>query len=294
MMTINQQRMIKVKNLSDTFTLTNDYEIPILGYGTWQVTNPEECVEGVINAVKSGYRHIDTAQMYGNEEYVGEGIRQSGVPREELFVTTKINNTSHGYDAVRKSTEESLEKLGLDYLDLVLIHWPVVKSANGDWQKDDIDTWRALEDLYEEGKLKAIGISNFAVKHLENIVANCSVVPMVNQIKLFPGVLQEDTVELSRKHNMVIEAYSPLAPIKELSEDEKVQAMCEKYDKTVAQLLLRFSLQHEFLPLTKSVHEDRIKENADIFDFEITAEDMSYLDNLSFENFSKPDDDKAR
>lgn len=286
--------MIKVKKLSDTFTLTNGYEIPVLGYGTWQVTNPEECVEGVINAVKSGYRHIDTAQMYGNEEYVGEGIRQSGIPREELFITTKINNINHGYDAVRKSTDESLEKLGLEYLDLVLIHWPVVKSANGDWQQDDIDTWRALEDLYEEGKLKAIGISNFAVKHLENIVDNCRIIPMVNQIKLFPGVLQEDTVALSRKHNMVIEAYSPLAPIKELSEDEKVQAMCEKYGKSVAQLLLRFSLQHEFLPLTKSVHEDRIKENADIFDFEISAEDMSYLDSLSFENFSKPEDDKAR
>lgn len=280
--------------ITDTFTLSNDVEIPVLGYGTWQNIDPAECVEGVKNAIKAGYRHIDTAEMYNNEELVSEGIKQSGIPREELFITSKLRNTGHGYETARKEIETSLEKLDLDYLDLFLIHWPVVKGHGKDWQQDNIDTWRALEDLYEEGKLKAIGVSNFAVKHLENILANCKVAPMVNQIRLHPGVLQEETVALSRQNDIIVEAWSPLAPIKQMAEDEKIQEMAAKYNKTIAQLLLRFSLQHGFLPLTKSVHEDRIIENAAIFDFEISSEDMDYLNSLAFDEFETPDDDKER
>ncbi|WP_423189818.1 aldo/keto reductase [Alkalibacterium sp. f15] len=283
-----------MESLNDTYTLSNGVEIPVLGYGTWQVTDPNEVVEGIIAAVKAGYRHIDTAQMYGNEEYVGKGIKECGVPREELFVTSKLNNTNHGYDAARKTIEESLERLDLDYLDLFLIHWPVVKDNGGDWKQDNIDTWRALEDLYDEGKLKAIGLSNFAVPHLNNIVGNCRIMPMVNQIRLHPGITQEDTVELSRKHNMIVEAWSPLSPMENLEGNTKVQAMCAENGKSIAQVLLRWSLQHGFVTLTKSVHEKRIMENADIFDFELSSKDMDYLDSIKFDDLSKPDDFEER
>lgn len=289
-----KQGEINMVSLQDTYTLSNGVKIPILGYGTWQVTDPQEAVDGVVNAVKEGYRHIDTAQMYGNEEYVGKGIKECGVPREELFVTSKLNNNNHGYDRAKKTIEESLKRLDLDYLDLFLIHWPVVKDNGGDWKQDNIDTWRALEDLYDEGKLKAIGLSNFAVPHLENIEENCRIKPMVNQIRLHPGVLQEDTVELSRKQNMVIEAWSPLSPMKYMEENTKVQAMCSEYGKSIAQILLRWSLQHGFVTLTKSVHEERIRQNADIFDFELSQGDMEYLDSLKFDELSKPDDFQER
>ncbi|OJF92414.1 aldo/keto reductase [Alkalibacterium sp. 20] len=283
-----------MESLNDTYTLSNGVEIPVLGYGTWQVTDPNEVVEGIIAAVKAGYRHIDTAQMYGNEEYVGKGIKECGVPREELFVTSKLNNKNHGYDKARKTVQESLDRLDLDYLDLFLIHWPVVKGNGGDWKQDNIDTWRALEELYDEGKLKAIGISNFAVPHLNNIVENCRIMPMVNQIRLHPGVTQEDTVALSHKHNMVVEAWSPLSPMENMEENTKVQAMCAEHGKSIAQVLLRWSLQHGFVTLTKSVHEKRIIENADIFDFELSIGDMDYLDSIKFDDLSKPDDFEDR
>jgi len=283
-----------MQSIKDTYSLTNGVEIPVLGYGTWQVTDPSEAIDGIKAAVKAGYRHIDTAQMYKNEEYVGEGIKQCGVPREELFVTSKLNNTNHGYDTTRKTVEESLKRLDLDYLDLFLIHWPVVKDNGGDWKQDNIDTWRALEDLYDEGKLKAIGLSNFAVPHLDNIVENCRIMPMVNQIRLHPGVTQEDTVELSRKHDIIIEAWSPLSPMKQMTEDKKVLEMVDKYGKSVPQLLLRWSLQHGFVTLTKSVHEERIQSNADIFDFEISKDDMLYIDSLKFDDLSKPEDFEER
>lgn len=279
-----------MNSLTDTYTLHNGVEIPVLGYGTWQVTDPSEAVEGVKAAVKAGYRHIDTAQMYKNEESVGIGIKECGVPREELFVTSKLNNSNHGYEATRREVEISLKKLDMDYLDLFLIHWPVVKNTGGDWKKDNIDTWRALEELYDEGKLKAIGISNFAVPHITNLMENSRIKPMVNQIRLHPGVRQEDTVELSKKHDIVVEAWSPLSPMKHLNDNEKVQSMTQTYGKSTAQLLLRWSLQNGFVPLTKSVHEERIQKNAEIFDFELSEDDMSYLNSLSFEDLSKPED----
>lgn len=277
-------------SLEDTVTLTNGVKIPIFGYGTWQVTDPQEAVDGVVSAVKAGYRHIDTAQMYGNEEYVGQGIKKCGVPREELFVTSKLNNNFHGYEEARRTILESLDKLGLEYLDLFLIHWPVVKNKDGDWKQDNIETWKAFEDLYDEGKLKAIGVSNFAVPHLTNILENCRIKPMVNQIRLHPGVLQQDTVDLNRQNDIVIEGWSPLSPMKYMQDNQKINEMCDTYGKSIAQILLRWSIQHDFVTLTKSVHEERIQSNADIFDFEISEEDMAYLDGLTFDELDKPDD----
>lgn len=264
-------------------TLTNGIEIPVLGYGTWQNTDPQECVEGVRDALKIGYRHIDTAQMYGNEEWVGEGIRQSGVAREEIFLTSKLDNTNHGYENALRTIDESLERLGTDYLDLFLIHWPVVSGHENDWQEDNNETWKALEEAYEAGKLKAIGLSNFKVEHLENLLPNCRIKPMVNQLRLHPGVKQEETVVLSRKEGMAIEAWSPLSPIPRMVEDERIVEMTKKYKKTIAQLLLRYCVQKEYIPLTKSVHEERINENFDIFDFSIDKHDMDFFDLWTWE-----------
>lgn len=264
--------------MNKTMTLANDQTIPVLGYGTWRNNDPKECVNGVKWALEHGYRHIDTAQMYGNETEVGEGIRLSGVPREEIYLTTKLNNDNHGYENAKRTIDESLERLGTDYLDLFLIHWPEVKGHEDDWETDNIETWRALEEAYEAGKLKAIGVSNFKVKHLENLLPNCRITPMVNQIRVHPGIHQAETVKMSCEAGMLIEAWSPLSPIPQMLEDEAVVAMTEKYHKTVAQLLLRYCIQKDYVPLTKSVHEDRIIENAAIFNFKIDEEDMAYFD----------------
>lgn len=264
--------------MNKTMTLANGQTIPVLGYGTWRNNDPKECVNGVKWALEHGYRHIDTAQMYGNETEVGEGIRLSGVPREEIYLTTKLNNDNHGYENAKRTIDESLERLGTDYLDLFLIHWPEVKGHEDDWETDNIETWRALEEAYEAGKLKAIGVSNFKVKHLENLLPNCRITPMVNQIRVHPGIHQTETVKMSREAGMVIEAWSPLSPIPQMLEDEAIVEMTEKYHKTVAQLLLRYCIQKDYVPLTKSVHEDRIIENAAIFNFKIDEEDMAYFD----------------
>ena len=264
--------------MNKTMTLTNGMTIPVLGYGTWRNTDPEECINGVKWALEHGYRHIDTAQMYGNEAEVGEGIRLSGVPREEIYLTTKLNNDNHGYENAKRTIDESLERLGTDYLDLFLIHWPEVEGHEDDWETDNIETWRALEEAYEAGKLKAIGVSNFKVKHLENLLPNCRITPMVNQIRVHPGIHQAETVKMSREAGMIIEAWSPLSPIPQMLEDEAIVEMTEKYHKTVAQLLLRYCVQKDYVPLTKSVHEDRIIENAAIFNFKIDEEDMAYFD----------------
>lgn len=269
--------------MSKLKTLSNGQLIPVLGYGTWQNTDPQECIDGVKTALETGYRHIDTAQMYGNEELVGEGIRLSHVPRKDIFLTSKLDNPNHGYERAKKAIDDSLERLGTDYMDLFLIHWPEVEGHMEDWQESNIETWRALEEAYEAGKIKAIGLSNFKTKHLENLLANCRIKPMVNQLRLHPGIAQKETVAMSREAGMVIQAWSPLSPLSQMLDDEAVVSMTEKYQKSLAQLLLRYSLQKDYIPLTKSVHKDRIKENAAIFDFKIDEEDMAYFDQWEWE-----------
>lgn len=269
--------------MSKLKTLSNGQLIPVLGYGTWQNTDPQECIDGVKTALETGYRHIDTAQMYGNEELVGEGIRLSHVPRKDIFLTSKLDNPNHGYERAKKAIDESLERLGTDYMDLFLIHWPEVEGHMEDWQESNIETWHALEEAYEAGKIKAIGLSNFKTKHLENLLANCRIKPMVNQLRLHPGIAQKETVAMSREAGMVIQAWSPLSPLSQMLDDEAVVSMTEKYQKSLAQLLLRYSLQKDYIPLTKSVHKDRIKENAAIFDFKIDEEDMAYFDQWEWE-----------
>lgn len=278
----------------ETYTLSNKTKMPVLGYGMWQNTNREEVIQGVADAIEIGFRHIDGAAAYQNEELVGQGLKQSGFPREELFITSKLKNAAHGYENVRREVHETLEKLGTDYLDLYLIHWPVVKGNGDRWEESNLDTWRAMEELYDEGVLKAIGVSNFSIQHLENLVTNARIKPMVNQLLVHPGVLQTEVREYCEKHDIIVQAYSPLSPLQELGKDGRVQKMVTKYDKTVAQLLLRFDLQLGVVPLTKSVHRERIEENFDIFDFEIDAEDMRYLKEWHHPDFTEPDNKNER
>ncbi len=278
----------------DTYTLANGKKMPVLGYGMWKNTDPQEAIQGVQDAIEVGYRQIDGAGAYQNEELVGQGLAASGMAREELFLTSKLKNDAHGYENVRREVEATLEKLGTDYLDLYLIHWPIVQGHGEDWREDNLETWRAFEELYDEGVLKAIGVSNFSVEHLENLVENVRIKPMVNQLLIHPGVLQTETRQYCQNHDIVVQAYSPLSPLSVLKEDERVQEMLSKYNKSVAQLLLRFDVQLGVVPLTKSVHRERMEENKDIFDFEIDAEDMQYLKEWTHPDFNEPDNKNER
>lgn len=278
----------------DTVELANQKKMPILGYGTWRNDDPQECVEGVKDAISVGFTHIDCASVYDNEEHVGQGLNESGANRKDLFITSKLRNSAHGYDQVRKEVEETLEKLGTDYLDLYLIHWPVVKGKDGDWQTDNQETWKAFEELYEEGVLKSIGVSNFSIEHLKNLMDHCKIPPMVNQIKVHPGVVQEDLHKFCAENNIVVQAYSPLAPLKDIASEPKVEEMTEKYGKTAAQLLLRFDLQKNVVPLTKTIHRSRMEENIDIFDFEIDNEDMEFFNQWSHIDYQESDNERER
>lgn len=266
-------------SLTDTYQLANGVEIPMVGFGTWQTPDGEVAEESVFAAIKAGYRHIDTAAAYKNEESVGRGIKRSGVPREELFITTKLWNDSHSYELAKKAIDESLEKLGLDYLDLYLIHWPNPIAFRDNWQEANAGAWRAMEEAVDAGKIRAIGVSNFHAHHLDELLKTARIKPVVNQIFLNPSDLQPEVTTYNQEHDILSEAYSPLGTGK-IFEVPELKEIAGKYNKSVAQVVLRWSLQHGFLPLPKSVHEDRIKENAEIFDFEITPEDMQKIDGL--------------
>lgn len=265
--------------LTDTYTLANGVKIPVVGLGTWQTPDGSEAEESVRAALKNGYRHIDTAAAYGNEASVGQAIKESGIPREEIFVTSKLWNTMHGYENTLEAFDETLTNLGMDYLDLYLIHWPNPIKFRDNWEEANAGSWKAMEELYEAGKIKAIGISNFREHHIDALLKTAKITPMVNQIRLTPGDPQTALVNYCRDHGMLLEAYSPLGTGK-IFEVPEMKELAEKHHKTVAQIALRWSLQMGFLPLPKSVHENRIQENADIFDFELSGEDMALIAEL--------------
>lgn len=263
----------------NSYTLSNNVTIPELGFGTWQTPDGDVAVASVKKALEVGYRHIDTAQGYKNEASVGQAIKESGIPREELFLTTKLWNANHSYDLVMSSFEESLEKLQTDYIDLFLIHWPNPVAFRDNWQTANAETWRAFEELYQAGKIKAIGVSNFLPHHFEELKKTATIFPMVNQIFLAPGELQEEVVTYSQEHDVLLEAYSPLGTGK-IFDVPEMKALAEKHQKSIAQVALRWSLQHGFLPLPKSVTPSRIEENIHVFDFELSEEDMKTIDQL--------------
>ena len=263
----------------DTYRLANGVEIPCLGFGTWQTPDGDTAVQAVRCAIDAGYTHIDTAQVYGNEGSVGKAIRLSGVPRKDLFITTKLWNTKHSYELVKSSFEESMDKLGLEYLDLFLIHWPNPVHIRDRWQQANAESWKAMEELVEAGRVRAIGVSNFLPHHLNALFQTAKILPQVNQIRLCPGDTQDETVALCRDRQMVIEAYSPLGTGR-IFEVPEMQELAKKYDRSIAQICVRWSLQRGYLPLPKSVTPSRIRENLKVFDFSLSDEDVQRIADL--------------
>ncbi|MEI5995594.1 aldo/keto reductase [Candidatus Enterococcus mansonii] len=259
-------------SVEKTKKLSNGSIIPRLGLGVWKAQDGEEAMNSVKWALEAGYRLIDTAEVYKNEVSVGEGIRMSGVPREEIFITTKLWNTDQGYESTLKAFDESLNKLGLDYVDLYLIHWPV----KGKYK----DSWRAMEEIYQSGRAKAIGVSNFHQHHLEDLLKDAQVVPVLDQIELHPRLTQEPLRAFLAENNIAVEAWSPLGQGNILEEPILVE-IGKKYNKTPAQVIIRWHLQNDIIVIPKSVHQERIKQNIDVFDFELTDEDMEQINQLN-------------
>ncbi len=272
-------------SMTDCFTLSNGVKIPCIGYGTWQTPNggvTEKCVKA---AIEKGYRHIDTAFAYGNEAEVGAGIKASGVMREDIFLTTKHWVTERGYEKTLAAVDASLKNLGVDYIDLYLVHWPCVEKVSADWELVNAETWRGFEAAYKAGKLRAIGVSNYEKKHIDALCRRASVKPMVNQIEFHPGYVQYDNVLYSQKNGMLVEAWSPLGSGAVLN-DPDLAAIAAKYNKSAAQLCVRFALQCGVLPLPKSTSPERMAANADVFDFVISDGDMQKLLNFKPLGFS--------
>ncbi|MBT8231529.1 MAG: aldo/keto reductase [Bacteroidia bacterium] len=261
------------------FELNNEIKIPAIGFGTWQIRDREAVIESVKTALSYGYRHIDTAAVYNNEKAIGEGIKISGIEREELFITSKVWNSERGYQTTINAFENSLNRLQLDYLDLYLIHWPATSNQFYNWQKINSETWKALEFLQSQGKIRSIGVSNFLKHHLEPLLDYATVKPAVNQIEYLPGYMQDDCVKYCQEQNIQIEGWSPLGRGKVFS-NETLNEIAVKYNKSVAQICIRWALQNNVLPLPKSVTPIRIKENIDVFDFELSDSAMILIDQI--------------
>lgn len=268
--------MQKLTSLTSDLKLSNGVTIPGLGYGTYQ-TPPEDAYRAVTDALAVGYRHIDTAALYGNESGVGQAVKDSGLKREEVFITSKLWNTERGYDKTMAAFEKTLAELGTDYLDLYLIHWPANEKQFGQEAAAlNLDTWRAFEDLYKAGKIKAIGVSNFMPNHLEALLAQAEIKPMVNQIEVHPGWPQTEAIRYCQRNDILVEAWAPLGEAAALS-NSVLAKIAAKYDHTPAQVCLRWEIQQGILPLPKSVHKERMAENTKLFDFELTEDEMDII-----------------
>jgi methylglyoxal/glyoxal reductase len=252
--------------------LNNGVEIPRLGLGVYQSPPGEITLRAVRYALKIGYRHIDTAQLYGNEADVGRALLESGINRKEIFITTKVWNSYQGYDSTLQACEGSLRRLGLSYVDLYLIHWPLQGVSD--------ETWRAMIKLWRQGKAQAIGVSNYSISQLKEVLENSDVVPAVDQVEFHPFLYQQELLRFCRNNRIQLEAYSPLTRGNRLNHPNIVE-VAKKYDKTPAQVLIRWSLQHDVVVIPKSIHEDRIRENSQVFDFQLEPEDMKTLDSLN-------------
>ncbi|MEH7351016.1 aldo/keto reductase [Gottfriedia acidiceleris] len=266
--------------------LNNSLEMPVIGLGVFQVEDGQVVIDSVKAAIRNGYRSIDTAAIYQNEEGVGQGIREAleenGLKREDLFITSKVWNADLGYQSTIDAFELSLKKLGLDYLDLYLIHWPVEGKY--------VESWKALETLYKDGKVKAIGMSNFQIHHLKEVMANAEIMPMINQVELHPMLSQVELREFLKENSIQVEAWAPLMQ-GQLFENETLSQIANKHNKSIAQVVLRWHLQNGIVIIPKSIKEHRIQENANIFDFELTEEDMSQINSLNQNHRVGPDPD---
>jgi len=275
-----------------SFKLNNGIDIPAIGFGTWQIPEGEEAYQAVKEALATGYTHIDTAAIYGNEKSVGRAIKDSDIDRNTLFITTKLWNTERGYDKTIAAFEKSLTNLGLDYLDLYLIHWPANETQFEDWAVINADTWKAFEYLYKQGKVRAIGVSNFPKEYLAKLLETATIVPSVNQIEYHPGYLQQDTVDLCKSNGILVQAWSPLGSGRIL-QDETLIALAAQKATSVGQICIKFALSQGILPLPKSTNPANIKRNLDIGNFELTKEDISTIRELPTMGFSGSDPKKV-
>ena len=266
----------------DTTTLANGVEIPMMGLGVLKAKDGNEVAQAVTAALHQGYRLIDTAAIYKNESGVGLAIKESGIPREEIFLTTKVWNSDQGYNATMKAFEQSLEKLQTDYVDLYLIHWPVAGKFK--------DTWRALEALYRQGKVRAIGVSNFQVRHLKELMETAQIAPMVNQVEMHPHLQQEELVKYSKEHNIQLQAWRPVM-MGEVTIIPELRELARKHNKSPFQIALRWLVQKGVVAIPKSVNTKRIAQNADIFDFELSSKDMATIARLNLNRRLGPDPD---
>ncbi len=274
--------MKTITDIQGTFQLHNGVGMPYFGLGVYLADNEEEVVNAIHWALETGYRHIDTASIYKNEEGVGRAIQTSAISREDIFVVSKVWNADQGFESTLKAFEDSLNRLQLDYLDLYLVHWPV--------QGKYIYTWKALEQLYKEKKIRAIGVSNFMKHHLEDLMQHTEIVPMVNQMEFHPHLVQQDLIDFCNRHHIQYEAWSPMMQGK-IFDLKILDQFAEKYKKTVAQIVLRWNLQKGVVTIPKSVKKERIQSNADLFDFELSQEDMDRIDALDQNKRTGPDPD---
>ena len=267
-------------------TLNNGVKMPQMGFGVFKVEEGNTVVEATKKAIEVGYRSIDTAAIYQNERGVGQAIRESGIPREELFITSKVWNGDQGYEETLRAFDVSMEKLGLDYLDLYLIHWPMPKVDKY------VETYKALEKLYKDGRVRAIGVANFHIPHLEKLLAECEVTPVLNQVECHPYLNQQELREFCQQHDIFLEAWGPLMQGGPALSDEVIKGIADKHQKTPAQVILRWHLQHDVIVIPKSITPSRIEENFAVFDFELTSDEMNLIDGLNRDqrSGSNPDD----
>ncbi len=267
-----------------TLLLNDSHQIPAIGFGTYKA-NKQNGVDSVLEALKVGYRLIDTAAIYGNEKEVGQGVRQSGIPREEVYVTSKVWREVLGYSSAKAALDKTLRHLKMDYLDLYLIHWPANGRNHENWAEVNSETWRALEESKVEGKIKSIGVSNFWKEHLDPLLATCDIVPAVNQIEFHPGYWQPEVYNYCREKGILVEAWAPLAKGVALK-NKTIQNLAKKYQKSEAQICLRWAIDRGTVPIPKTITPERIKENFDVFDFKLTQEDIDAIDRTPLMGFS--------
>lgn len=274
---------INAKAFTDGPILNNGVKMPWLGLGVFKTPEGEEVINAVKNAIAAGYRSIDTAAFYNNEKGVGQAVRESGIPREELFITTKVWNNDQGYEQTLKAFEESRKKLGLEYIDLYLVHWAVLDKYR--------ETWKALIHLYKEGTVRAIGVSNHQIEHIKQLIQDTGVVPAVNQVECHPLLTQKEMLQFCRQQGVQLEAWGPL--IRGNLDNQVLLNLAAKYGKTPAQIVLRWDIQNEIVTIPKSVHKERIIENSQIFDFGLSPEDMQEIDSMNENRRTGPDPDKV-